>query len=202
MKKILLSFVVTMFLMGTSYAADGDIKLPVPEKSGGMPIMEALNNRHSHKSFTGKELDEQTISNILWAAFGINRADVHKRTIPTAKNEQNLSLYALLPSGIYQYNAEANELTLLSSEDYRAKAGAQTDMLKNAAIIVVYVEKLGDGYNKFNSGAASQNVGLYSASTGLGNVVVGSANIKELGEALKLPRGMQVQVIQAVGYKN
>lgn len=201
MKKILFGLALSVFIISTSFAQEAVLKLPDPQKTGGMPLMEALSKRSSHKKFNGKEFDNQMVSDVLWSAFGVNREDVHKRTIPTAKNEQNLSLYVIMPNGMYSYNAEKNELNLISTEDYRAKAGMQSDMLKDAAMIVVYVEKLGDGYNKYNTGAASQNVGLYAASAGLANVVVGSANIKELGEVLKLPRGQQVQVIQAVGYK-
>lgn len=202
MKKILLGFILSVILIGSSFAAEGDIKLPEPQKTGGKPLMEALSLRSSHREFSGKEFDPQTISNVLWSAFGINRDGVKKRTIPTAKNEQNLSVYALLPSGMYFYNSEANKLEIISSEDYRADAGKQTDMLEKTAMILVYAEKLGDSYSKFNTGAAAQNVGLYAASADLGNVVIGYANIKELGEVLKLPKGMQVQVIQALGYKN
>lgn len=201
MKKILLILVFSVFLAGTSFAEGWSVKLPSPQKEGGMPLMEALSKRQSHKKFSRQEFDMQTVSNILWAAFGINREDISKRTIPTAKNLQNLELYVLLPNGMYFYNAESNELNMIKAEDYRAKAGMQEDMLKDAAMIVVYVEKLGDGYNKFNTGAATQNVGLYAASADLANVVVGSAHIKELGEALGLAKGKQVQVIQVLGYK-
>ncbi|MDD4556558.1 MAG: nitroreductase family protein [Alphaproteobacteria bacterium] len=200
MKKMIL--VLSAILLGTFdvMAAENSVALPEAQKTGGMPLMEALSKRHTTKEFSGQALDKQTVSNVLWSAFGINRAD-GKRTIPTAKNEQNLKVFALLPEGVYEYNAKDNALDLVADVDFRAKAGKQTEMLGSAGMILVYVEKMGDGFNKFNSGEAAQSVNLYATSSNLAVVIVGSANYKDLAEVLKLPRGYQVQVIQALGSK-
>lgn len=196
MKKIFLGLVLSVFLIGTVRAED--IALPKPNMTGGMPLMEALAKRQSKKVFDGSAFDNQTISDVLWAAFGISH-DGDKRTIPTAKNEQNLDLYVLLSSGAYSYDAKNNKLVQISTVDFRENAGKQTDIHKKASMIIVYVEKLGDAFNKYNTGAAAQNVGLYAASKGLSSFVAGSANVKELGTFLNLQKGHQVQVIQPIG---
>ncbi|MDD3333269.1 MAG: nitroreductase family protein, partial [Proteiniphilum sp.] len=61
-----------------------DVQLPTPVRSGGKPLMEALNQRRSTRTFQEKELSLQQLSNLLWAANGFNRDD--KRTAPTANN--------------------------------------------------------------------------------------------------------------------
>ncbi|MFV0626474.1 MAG: nitroreductase family protein [Alphaproteobacteria bacterium] len=200
MKKILALTLAILLGAANVNAAENKVSLPAPEKTGGMPLMEALSTRHTSREFSAKALDKQTISNLLWATYGINRAD-GKRTIPTANNSQNLKVFALLPEGIYEYNAKDNSLDLVEAVDFRAKAGKQTDMLASSGIILVYVEKMGDALNKFNTGEAVQNANLYATSAGLNVVVVGSANYKDLATALKLERGYQVQVIQALGNK-
>ena len=200
MKKVWLSVLAVLMSVSSVYAAENSVTLPAPQKTGGMPLMEALSKRHTSRDFSGQELDKQTVSNILWSAFGINR-DNGKRTIPTASNTQNLKVFALLPEGIYEYNAKENSLDLVEAVDFRAKAGKQTEMLASSGIVLAYVEKMGDAYNKFNSGEAVQNVNLYATSADLAVVVIASANYKDLAQVLKLERGYQVQVIQALGHQ-
>lgn len=196
MRQIFLGLFLSIFIIGTVRAED--IVLPKPSMTGGMPVMEAMAKRSSKKEFDGSAFDNQTMSDILWAGFGISREN-GKRTIPTAKNEQNLELYVLLSTGAYLYDAKDNKLVQVSTEDFREKAGKQGDIHKKASMMIVYVEKLGDAYNKFNTGAASQNVALCVTSKGLSTFVAGWVNFKELGEFLKLPKNKQVQVIQSIG---
>ena len=77
-----------------------DIQLPDPQTEGGMPLMDALKNRKTVRTFTSQELDEQTLSNLLWAANGINRED-GKHTAPSAMNLQEVVIYAVMPKGVY-----------------------------------------------------------------------------------------------------
>src|SRR5574344_2535802 len=94
----------------------GDIALPKPRISGGMPLMEALNARRTERAFdTKKALPMQMVSDLLWAANGINRAD-GRRTAPTARNFQEQELYILLPEGGFFYDAKANKLVQISTE--------------------------------------------------------------------------------------
>ena len=86
-----------------------DIKLPEPQKTGGMPLMEALAARQSQRTFSAKPLSNQQLADLLWAAFGVNRAD-GKRTAPSARNGQEVDIYVALPSGLYLYQAKSNTL--------------------------------------------------------------------------------------------
>ena len=81
------------------------IKLPQPQTEGGMPLMEALKNRKTSRSYSSKELPDQVLSNLLWAAFGINRPD-GKRTAPSAMNWQEIDIYVSMAKGLYLYNAK------------------------------------------------------------------------------------------------
>ena len=94
-----------IFLICLGYSMNAqEIKLPAPNKSGGQALMKVLNERKSARSFSEKELSNQQLSDLLWAANGFNRED--KRTAPTAKNCQELELYVILKKGIYFYNAK------------------------------------------------------------------------------------------------
>ena len=76
---------------------------------------------------TGKEVPLQVLSNLLWAAFGVNResASFNKpgRTAPSASNSQEIDLYVALPAGIYMYDAAPHRLAPIVSGDFRRRSG-------------------------------------------------------------------------------
>lgn len=78
-----------------------DISLPAPIMTGGKPLMDALKDRQTNRDFVVRDFSEQQISNLLWAAFGINRPDNGKRTAPSAMDDQEIDIYVCLKSGIY-----------------------------------------------------------------------------------------------------
>jgi hypothetical protein len=95
-----------------------DIALPAPRRKGGMPLMEALNRRESSRELTSEPLDMQTLSDLLWAAWGYNRE--YKRTAPSSHNRQEIDLYVFLESGTYIYDAAGNRLLLHDNDDLRS----------------------------------------------------------------------------------
>ena len=104
-KGLLLSLFVTSSLLSIAQ----DIKLPSPQKQGGEPLLQVLSKRASTRDFdTQKNIDSQTLSNLLWAAWGYNRED--KRTAPSAMNRQEISLYIVMAQGVYLYDAKQNKL--------------------------------------------------------------------------------------------
>ena len=103
MRKFIWGVLCAMMMM-TSNAAAVEKNLPEPDKNGGMPLMEALNSRRSGKSFEAKAVDEQTLSNILWAAYGVNDGE-GRRTIPTAMNKKELNVYVADAGGVWLYEA-------------------------------------------------------------------------------------------------
>ena len=195
-----LIFITIMTCFTLSCAAQ-DIVLPTPVKTGGKPLMDALNDRQSSRDFSDKELDQQILSDLLWAAYGFNRED--KRTAPSANNKQEFTIYVLLKSGIYVYDAKGNTLVLKTEGDFRAKSGNQ-EFVATAPLNLVFVadlEKVDRGTASADCGFISQNVYLYCASTNLATVVRGWFDQAELKEALQLGEKEEVILTQTVGYK-
>ncbi|MDR1225389.1 MAG: SagB/ThcOx family dehydrogenase [Prevotellaceae bacterium] len=178
-----------------------DIKLPAPQKTGGMPLMAALSARQTNREFSAKALDSQALSNLLWAAWGFNRAD--RRTAPSAMNKQEYLVYVTLPTGAYLYNAKDNVLKQVVNKDIRALAGKQ-DFVATAPLNLVYAYDktlMGDPKLAYvDCGFISQNVYLYCASAGLNTVVRAYVDIEELSKALGLDSSKEVVLSQTVGY--
>ncbi len=206
MKKIILTL-TAISIAFTLFAQD--IKLPTPRKTGGKPLMECLAARHSTKSFdSSKKLDKQTISNILWAAWGYNRAD--KRTAPSSRNKQEMDIYVALPEGMYLWDAKQNILKLVVKADQRKATGKQ-DYVENASANFVFVCNIDkadvNGNNQklteatyANAGFISQNIYLYCASEGLGTVVRGYVPKDELAKKMKLNKKQMIVLAQSIGY--
>jgi len=116
MKKYYVLFIVVCvynFIIGQT------IELPTPQKTGGMPIMEALAKRATVRSFDTTDISIQQLSNLLWASFGVNRPD-GKRTAPSANNKQEIDIYVLLKNGAFIYDAANNKLNQVISDDLRS----------------------------------------------------------------------------------
>ncbi|HCF80361.1 SagB/ThcOx family dehydrogenase [Proteiniphilum sp. UBA1028] len=196
MKFIVLS---SFFLMACSLLAQ-DIQLPTPDRTGGKPLMQALNERKSTRSYQNKALTLQQLSDLLWAANGFNRDD--KRTAPTANNRQELELYVAMQSGLYYYDARKHLLKEVKKGDYRAETGVQ-DFVAQAALNLIFVSDMekasGRQYAYTDCGFVSQNVYLYCASAGLGSVVRGSFDKEKIGKLLNLSTRQEVLLTQTVG---
>ncbi|MDR2055172.1 MAG: nitroreductase family protein [Desulfovibrio sp.] len=167
------------------------ITLPKPVMNGGIPLMEALSKRKSVREVSGKPVSEQDLSNLLWAAWGVNRPD-GRRTVPTSRNKQEAELFVVLESGVWRYDAAGNALVQLSPVDARSRFGG-------APLTLVYAAKAGDDAGGMHVGSMYQNVGLYCASVGLGNVVK-STGRAELDSVLRLPAGYKTYVVQSIGW--
>ena len=166
--------------------------LPAPDKTGGKPLMQALAERCSTRSFTDAPLSAQDLSNLLWATWGINRED-GRHTAPTAKNKQEVAVYAALPDGIWLYNPVEHQLELYLAKDIRGAIAAE------APLALLYAAPADDEDAGLHIGALYQNAGLYCASANLGSVVklTGAAEADKL---LALTNGYQVRIVQPVGH--
>ena len=133
MKKTAITIFAALF--ATAIMAQ-DIDLPSPRRTGGMPLMEALARRRSSREFDGRALPRQTLSDLLWAAWGYNRPD--KRTAPSSRDKQEIELYVAMQDGLYLYDAEDNRLLMVSDEDLRAMTGTQPFVAK-APLNIIYV---------------------------------------------------------------
>lgn len=186
----------TILTLTASNVFAADIVLPEPEKTGGMPLMEALNSRHSQRAFSSEDLDNQTLSNILWAAYGVN-SEKGTRTISTAMNEKDLSVYVAKKDGVWLYNADKNTLEQVTNENILS-AFAKQQYMDNVPIVLFYTGSKED-YAAMHAGSAYQNVGLYAASFGLANVVRGYMDKDAVAKAINLPEGQRVIISQAIG---
>jgi SagB-type dehydrogenase family enzyme len=188
---------------------DAVIALPPPQASGGMPLMQALATRRSQREFATAPLPPQALSDLLWAAFGINRREGHGRTAPSAMGAQEIDIYAALAGGLYIYDADAHRLVRVAQVDARRVTGYQ-DFVDEAPLDLVYVAdqahlhnvptKHRVAYSAACAGAIAQNVYLYCASAGLATVVRGWLDRKALAAALGLSAEEQVVLAQTVGY--
>jgi SagB-type dehydrogenase family enzyme len=184
-----------------------DITLPAPRTEGGKPLMQALRERYSSREFGEKKLAPQTLSDLLWAAFGINRPD-GKRTAPSTRNWQEIEVFAVTQDGAYLYDAKSNTLKQVAAGDLRKVAGAQK-FVESAPLNLVYVADFAKMkgseedltlYSGADVGFISQNVYLFCASEGLATVVRGWLNKEECAKALRLTGKKKVVLAQTVGY--
>jgi nitroreductase len=204
------ALVLILVLVGLPAAQEpAPIKLPAPQTDGGKPLMQALKARQSAREYGTEKLPAQVLSNLLWAAWGVNRADGH-RTAPSASNRQEIDVYVTLPEGAFVYDAKANALTPVAAGDLRALTGTQP-FPATAALNLVYVADVSkvarpatDPQQAMNIGAdagfISANAYLFCASEGLATVVRASVDRPALGKALKLKDTQIIVLAQSVGY--
>jgi len=184
------------------------IELKPPRLSEGKLLMEALKERRSERSFSPRPLSIEVLSDLLWAADGINRPDSGKRTAPSAKNWQEIDIYVAMEQGLYLYNAVMNTLDPVIAEDIRADVGLQgfTETAPVGLIFVTDLSKMSgepdidDFYSAVDTGFISQNVYLYCASEGLSTVVLGWVNRDKLAERMGLADSQKIVLTQPVGY--
>jgi len=185
------------------------INLPAPQTDGGKPLMQVLKDRHSTREFSSEKLSPQMLSELLWAAFGINRPDTGKRTAPSAMNWQEIEIYVALAEGLYVYDAKGNKLNPILAQDVRGAAGVQA-FVKDAPLNLIYVADLSrtgnasaedrNFYTAADVGFIAENVYLFCASEGLNVVVRGGVDRVTLTKLMKLRPDQKILLAQTVGH--
>lgn len=206
---IFISFSILFTCTISGKTTQKTIKLVAPDKTGGMPIMEVFSKRSSSRSFTDKALSDRILSNLLWAAYGINRSESGKRTAPSALNRQEIDVYVVLKDGAYIYNAKDHKLELIIDKDISNMTGKQ-GFVSDAAVNLVYVADMdksaGDNaeekmmYAGAAAGFIGQNVYLFCASEKLNTVIRAYIDRDILGKALNLKPNQKIILAQTVGY--
>ncbi len=204
-------FLVLGLLGGYTAAAQEKILLPEPNIRG--EFMEALKNRGTAKSFRVKDLSPQTLSDLLWAAFGVNDERTGRRTAASAFNVREMEVYVLTKDGGFRYDAVGRALERITGNDIRGVLNTQ-EYAKNAPVHLIYVadhsvsrakypawgQPMIEEYSTLHTGLISQNVYLFCAARGLGTVVRDIVHPEELRKLLKLDDSRSIIMSQTVGY--
>jgi nitroreductase len=205
----LLSAAVVAGTTGFAAAEPKTVSLPPPDMSGGMPLMQALKLRHSTREYSGRPIPMQVLSDLLWAAFGINRPASDDRTAPYWRHIMVIDVYAATADGVWFYDPKAHALRQHSSADMRALTGTQY-FVPGAPLNLIYVahgERMHGVspadrrlFASVDTGFIGQNVYLCCASQGLGSVFRGAVPYEKLEKAMRLGAGQFVTFCQTVGY--
>ena len=205
--KTLLMF-ATLATAGLAMAGE-TITLPPATKTGGKPLMDALAERQSNRAFSTNDIPIQTFSDLLWAATGVNRPD-GRLTAPSARNKQEIDVYALTKNGAFLYSPAAHSLTLVNTNDLRKVSGMQAFAHDAPVTLVLVVNRerqgtkpgnaMADRFAAVDAGYISQNIYLFAASAGLNTVVLGTLDAKALHTSLKLHEDSEALFAQPVGY--
>ena len=209
MRKVQLLLVCLVLSVAAS-AADKVVKLPKPNLNRAGTVMKALSERQSTREYASKALSLADLSDLLWAANGINRPESGKRTAPSALNKQDVDVCVILPEGSYVYDAKNHQLNLVSEGDHRdAVAGGQT-FVKAAPVSLVLVSDVsffGDAQKPQNQvvgamdvGIVWQNISLFCANAKLATVPRGSMDATQLKKVLKLKDSQIPMLNHPVGY--
>jgi SagB-type dehydrogenase family enzyme len=213
-KQICVMFFLSVLILSINYVSAAgqepkEIKLLKPQTEGGLPLMQALKARQSLREFGMEKLPLQVLSNLLWAADGVNRAESGKRTAPSAVNWQNIDIYVAMADGLYVYQPVEHVLKGILSEDIRGATGKQ-DFVKDVPVNLIYVadfSKINRGtdqdknfYSAAHTGFISQNVYLFCASEGLATVVRGLIDKEAMAKLMKLRADQKIMLAQSVGY--
>jgi hypothetical protein len=198
------------------------IVLVKPDKDGGKSVMAALWERKTNRNISDKKLSEQELSNLLWAAFGVNRQAESSRkpgrTAATASDAQEIDLYAVLPEGIYLYEAAGHKLTPVAVGDHRGAVGRRRGgRMAIAPAILVFVADIAKygqarfqepglkdpeiqkSYYNVATGLISGNIYLFAASQGLA-AWFHNCNKAALAEVIKLRPEQRILYAQTVGH--
>lgn len=184
------------------------ITLPAPDRDGGPGLFTTLAARRSTRAFASTPLPLQMLSDLLWAANGVNRPG-GGRTAPSALDAQEIDIYAALPQGAYRYDPDGHVLQLTAGRDLRRITGYQ-DFVDDAPLDLVYVAddarmrlvpaSQRSNYAHVAAGAVAQNVYLFAAARGLATVIRAWIDRDALAEALGLTPDQHVLLSQTVGF--
>jgi len=184
------------------------IKLNAPDKTRGSAIMKTFNDRQSVREYSAESLRPQDLSDLLWAANGINRPD-GKRTAPSCRNFQEVEVYVILPEGAYLYDAKEHALNPLTAGDYRGAVASGQDFAKTAPLSIVLVADMTKFGNMSESsklmaaidiGIVCQNINMACAGLGLVTVPRGTMDMATLKDVLKLTDNHLALMNNPVGY--
>jgi hypothetical protein len=189
--------------------ADKAMSLPAPRTEGGVSLRAALQKRQSIREFADRPLALPLLSDLLWAAYGINRPASGDRTAPCWRHETIIDIYVAMADGVWLYAPKEHALQPVVSKDLRVQTGMQ-DFVGTAPVNLVYAahgEQMGNVSDEdrrlwagVDTGFIGQNVYLFAAAEGLATVFRASVPRAELAKSLQLPAQHFITAAQTVGY--
>ena len=211
MKNILTIACVAILLTATSCKAQDNILLPKPSMDNKVTLMQALENRHSTREYADKQIPDDVLSTVLWAACGINRPGEGKITAPSAINVQDIQVYVVRQDGAYLYQPKSNSLEKVSSKDLRAAVAGRQSFAVSAPVSLVLVSN----HNKFpqqmpkeaktrmgvvDAGYISENICLACSALGLNTVPRMTMDTEALKKELGLDDNYDLVLNSLIGY--
>lgn len=198
-------------LMSTSCLAQNSIVLPKPSMDNKVTLMQALQSRHSAREYADKQIPDDVLSTVLWAACGINRPSEGKITAPSAINAQDIQVYVVRKDGTYLYQPKDNSLQKVSSKDLRSAVAGRQSFAASAPVSLVLVSN----HNKFpqqipneakvrmgviDAGYVSENICLACSALGLNTVPRMTMDIETLKKELGLDDNYDLVLNSQIGY--
>jgi len=203
MKKIMM-MAAAVLMAGCAVAQD--VQLPEPNKNVAMTLMDALQQRTSQRSYSDKAVDDATLSQVLWAACGINRPDSKRITAPSAINAQDILLYVLRADGAFLYQPISNSLKKVCSEDLRQPMAGPQQFAADAPVGLLLVSDQSkfrahaERYGAMDAGYVSENIYLACTALGLNTVARAMMDAKVLSEKLGLAEHLVPMLNHPIGW--
>ena len=196
MKKLFILSLLAILALGVQAQ---NIELPKEHKMmSDMPLKKALQLRQTTRQMSEIDIPPHILSDLLWAAYGYNRPDEHKRTAPSARNMQEMDIYLFSREGIYLYEADRSMLRLILKGDHRKSISSQEHFAVAPVSIVIVAnydrmtgmdEEARNFYAPCDAGYVSQNIYLYCAASHMATVACGAINRDELAKLLHIKNG-------------
>ena len=210
MQKIILYLFFAILAGSLSAQETKSISLNQPDTNRGFPVMKALSLRASATDYDTTALKLQDLSDLVWAANGVNRTDAGKRTAPSAMNAQDVDVYVIMKSGTYLYDAKKHQLDLVAEGDLRMLAADRQEVVAKAPVICLLVSDIsrfrsGEEASRLvwaaeDAGIVSQNIAVFCAGVGLSTRPRGTMHQQKLAEALKLKPSQHLMLNHPVSY--
>jgi len=210
MKKIAMTLLMATAFLAVK-AADKEIKLDAPDKAGSTTLMQALDKRASSREYSVKPLSGKDLSDLLWAANGVNREESGMRTAASALNKQDVDIYVVMPEATYLYQAKGHLLTLVAEGDFRGLVAGSQAFVNSAPVSLVLVSELGRFNNPESEqtklmgaadvGIVSANISLFCSAAGLSTVPRATMDVTKMREAWKLTSTQLPILNHPVGYR-
>lgn len=215
MKRVFQFLIFVIMTINPILGVGPDDPLPAPRcRQNGMSLDEALRLRRSVREFDpAMPISRQQISDILWAASGINRPEEGKLTSPTAMNTQEIDLYVFDSVEVCKYIPKTNSLRKISDGDHRGllagTASFSQDFVKTAPVVILIVADCGKFetpaekaviLGSIDAGFVSENIYLFCTANGLGTVARATMDVPGLRKLLHLSESQIPVLNNPVGY--